>query len=276
MAKTNKKLSEKAKKSASLRHNWGLQWCWNYERMQASGFAWAMVPVIEELYDDNEERCRHLERHMRFYNSHPGASAIIGGAAVALEESYQPDMSDSIKVALMGPMAGIGDTIQAVLVQPLAFIIGASLAAEGNYLGVLVVVASMLLLWAARFPLFKWGYNRSVNIIEDISGNSDFNSMRDAAGILGLVVVGGFVPSMIGLRVAYQYVQSMTDEVTGNVATRTVSIQETLDRILPFMVPIIMVGFCYWMIKVKRVSPIRAILILAGITFVLGALGIVA
>lgn len=71
MARTNKKLSKAALSKCATRHNWGLQWCWNYERMQASGFAWAMVPVMKELYDTDEEVCSNLERHMQFYNTHP-------------------------------------------------------------------------------------------------------------------------------------------------------------------------------------------------------------
>ena len=269
MAKTNKKLSQETLKKAATRHAWALQWCWNYERMQASGFAFTMLPIMQELYDDNEEVCRNLERHMEFYNSHPGASSLIAGASAALEGDYQPEMSDSIKVALMGPMAGIGDTIQAVLVQPIAFIMGASLAAEGNFLGVLFVLLPVLLMFWARWPLFYWGYNRSVKIIDDISGDSDFNQMRDAAGILGLVVVGGFVPSILGVRVAWTY-QQIIDGYE-----RTVSVQAALDNILPHMVALIMVGFCYWLLKIKRIKPVRVILILACVTFVLGALGII-
>lgn len=278
MAKTGKKLSQQTLKRAAWRHAWALQWCWNYERMQASGFAYTMLPIMQELYDDNEEVCQNLERHMQFYNSHPGASALIAGASAALEGEYQNDMSDSIKVALMGPMAGIGDTIQAVLVQPIAFIMGASLAAEGNGLGVLFILIPVLLMFWARWPLFYWGYNRSVKIIEDISGDSDFNDMRDAAGILGLVVVGGFVPSILGVRVAwtYQHIIEVMDDYGEYVEyARTVSVQDALDRILPHMVALIMVGFCYWLLKVKRIKPVRVILILAVVAFVLGALGII-
>ena len=114
----SKKLSQAALKQACNRHNWALQWCWNYEKMQAAGYAYAMVPVVKELYDGVEEQCRQLERHMQFYNTHPGSSALIMGAGVALEEGGQPEVHDSLKVALMGPLAGIGDTIQAVLVTP--------------------------------------------------------------------------------------------------------------------------------------------------------------
>ena len=269
MAKTEKKLSQQALKRAAWRHAWALQWCWNYERMQASGFAYSMVPVMQELYDTDEEICSNLERHMQFYNSHPGASALIAGASAALEGEYQTEMSDSIKVALMGPMAGIGNTVQAVLVQPIAFMMGASLAAEGNFLGVLVILIPMLLMFWARWPLFHWGYNRSVKIIDDISGESDFNDMRDAAGILGLVVIGGFVPSILGVRVAWTY-----EQIIDGVA-QTVSIQAALDRILPHMVALLMVAFCYWLLKIKRIKPVRVILILAVVTFVLGAAEII-
>lgn len=236
--------------------------------MQASGFAYAMVPVMKELYDNNEEVCQNLERHMQFYNSHPAGSAVIAGAAAALEEGYQPEMSDSIKVALMGPLAGIGDTIQGVLVQPLAYIIAAGLANEGSYLSLLVATIPMLIMFLLRWPLFRFGYNRSVKVIEDISGNSDFNTLQEAAQILGLTVVGGFVPSMVGVKIAYTYEK----EIDGVI--KTVALQDTLNAILPYMLPIAIVGACYWLLKSKKLTPIKVILIVAVVMFALGALGI--
>ncbi|MBQ1507861.1 MAG: PTS system mannose/fructose/sorbose family transporter subunit IID, partial [Erysipelotrichaceae bacterium] len=160
----SKKLSQAALKKACNRHNWALQWCWNYEKMQAAGYAYAMVPVIKELYDGEEAQCRELERHMNFYNTHPGASALIAGAGVALEEGGQPEVHDSLKVALMGPLAGIGDTIQAVLVTPPFNIIAAGLANEGSALGaILASTLPVLALFIARWPLFNYGYKQGAN-----------------------------------------------------------------------------------------------------------------
>lgn len=275
MAKTNNKLSKDTLKKVANRHNWTLQWCWNYERMQASGFAYSMIPVFKELYTENDEICQNLERHMQFYNSHPGASSIIMGASVALEEDYQTEMSDSIKVALMGPMAGIGDTIQAVLIQPMAYIVAASLASEGSFLSLPVIILPLLAIFLFRWPLFNWGYNRSVKIIEDISGASDFNKLREAAQILGLTVVGGFVPSMIGLSLKYAYTKVMLDEATGTEITKTVALQDTLNGILPYMLPIGLVAFCYWLLKSRKFTPVKTILIVAVLAFVLGATGII-
>jgi PTS system mannose-specific IID component len=268
MARTNQKLSQKALKSAITRHNWFLQFCWNYERMQASGFAYSLVPVMKELYTTDEEVCENLERHMQFYNSHPGASAIIFGASVALEEDYQTEMSDSIKVALMGPMASIGDTIQAVLIQPIAFILSAAMAAEGNLLSIPVLLIPGIFIFWARWPIFWWGYKRSVKIIEDVSGQTDFNLLREAAQILGLTVVGGFVPSMVGISLKYTYAK----EIAG--VTQTVALQQTLDGILPYLLPIALVSFCYWLLRKRRLTPVAVIGIVAVITFILGAAGI--
>jgi PTS system mannose-specific IID component len=268
MSRTNKKLSQEALKKAAIRHNCTLEWCWNYERMQATGFAYGMVPILKELYDTDEEVCRNLERHMQFYNCHPGASSVIFGASAALEEEYQPDMSDSMKVALMGPMAGIGDTIQAVLVKPIAFIIAASMASEGSFLSLLVMILPFVALWYVRFPLFKFGYNRSVSVIQDINGDSTLNRFKEAAQIVGLTVIGGFVPSMI------EVVLPLTYEKTLNGVTETVAIQDTLDGILPYLLPILIVWFCYWMLHNKKIKPVQAIGIITVIAFVCGALGI--
>ncbi|MDR1903083.1 MAG: PTS system mannose/fructose/sorbose family transporter subunit IID [Treponema sp.] len=273
MARTNQKLSQGALKSAVTRHNWVLQWCWNYERMQASGFAYSMVPVMKELYSTEEEVCENLERHMQFYNSHPGTSAIVFGASVALEEGYQTDTSDSIKVALMGPMASIGDTLQGVLVQSFAFLISAALAINpypGNLLSIPVLLIPYIIYFWARWPFFWWGYKQSVKIIEDVSGQDDFNLLREAAQILGLTVIGGFVPGMVGISLKYSYTQMIDGKPVGD----PIRLQALLDGILPYFLPVALVAFCFWMLKNRRLTPVKVILIVAVITFVLGAAGI--
>lgn len=263
------KISDKALKKTRLRHNCTLEWANNYERMQASGFAYAMVPVLKDLYDNDEDVCKALERHLRFYNCHPGASAAIIGAVCALEEDYQTDTADSLKVALMGPMAGIGDTIQATLVQPLAYLFAAGLAAEGSYLALPVLVIPFIALWAIRFPLFDFGYKRSVAMIQDINGKASLGKFRELAQIVGLMVVGGFVPSMINVSLKYTYTKVIND------VEQTVALQDTLDGILPCMLPIIVVGICFWMIKYKKIKPTTAIGLIAIVGFILGSVGII-
>jgi PTS system mannose-specific IID component len=273
MAQTNQKLSREALKKAAFRHNWTLQWCWNYERMQASGFAYSMIPILNELYSSEEEVCENLERHMQFYNSHPGTSAIIFGASAALEEGYQKDMSNSIKTALMGPLGGIGDTLQFSLVQPFAYLISAALAAgpfPGNLFSIPLLLIPFVLFFWARWPFFWWGYKQSSKIIEKVGGQNKFNLLRNAAQIMGLTVIGGFIPAMLKI---IKFDVSWMPLVEGEKVD-AFNLQNLLDSLLPHLLPIALVVFCYWMLKTCRLTPVRAILILAVITFLLGISGV--
>ena len=265
------KLTQGALKKACSRHNWALQWCWNYEKMQAGGYAYAMVPVIKELYDGEEKQCRELERHMQFYNTHPGASALIFGADVALEEAYQAEVGDNLKVALMGPLAGIGDTIQAVLVTPPFNIIAAGLANEGSAFGaILASTLPLVVLFILRWPLFNYGYKQGVNVINDVSGAGTLDKLQVGASILGVTVMGGFVPSMIGATLPVKLGSDLTiDGQTVEAKT----LQSVLDAIFPCLVPLALTFGCWYLIKYKKTSPLTVILILFVVTFVLGALG---
>ena len=276
MAKTNKKLSKKALSKSAFRYNACLQWCWNYEKMQGAGYAYSMVPAFKELYDDNDEICRNLERHMQFYNTNPWAGAVQFGASLALEEAYQVEVADSLKIALMGPLAAIGDTIQAILLNPPLNILAASLAAEGNWLGVLVAILPSFLTFVIRWPLFYYGYRKGEDVIADVAGTSTFDTLQAAASILGITVIGGFVPSILSALHFNDITIGTTVNEAGEEVANVFSIQETLDGILPYLLPVALVAICYVMIKNLKISPLKTILILAVVTFVLGAAGIMA
>jgi len=267
----SKKLSQSALKKACRRHNWALQWCWNYEKMQGSGYAYSMVPVIKELYDTEEEQCRQLERHMQFYNTHPGASALIFGAGVALEEAGQPEMHDSLKVGLMGPLAGIGDTIQAVLINPPFNIIAAGFANEGSAVAaILASTLPTLILFILRWPLFNYGYKQGANVINDVAGAGKIDKLQIGANILGVTVMGGFIPSMVGVKLPVKLGSDLTiDGVTVEAKT----LQSVLDSIFPYIVPLALTFGCYFLIKKKKLSPLVVILIVIAVAFGLGALG---
>ena len=272
MARTNKKLSEAAKRKATSRHIWALQWCWNYERMQAAGYAYAMVPVIKELYDDNDERCRQLERHMVFYNTTPWSSALIFGADMALEEDYQTEVGDNLKIALMGPLAGIGDTVEAILLKPIFTILTASLAQSGNWLAILIGLIPSCITFFVRWPLTKYAYNKGAEVIKDVAGVGSFDSLQTAASILGLVVVGGFVPSMLSGLVIKDITRHFVND-KGETVDNVYSIQKGLDAILPGMIGIALVALCYWLIKGKKWTPLQVILLVFVVMFAVGAAG---
>lgn len=266
------KLSKSVLKKACARHNWALQWCWNYEKMQASGYAFAMVPVFRELYKDEETVCRNLERHMLFYNTHPAGSALILGADIALEEAGQAETGDSLKIGLMGPLAGIGDTIQGVLLTPPFNIIAASLAAEGNWFSVILGTLPALALFVMRWPLFDYGYKKGSAIIADVSGVGKFDKLQLGSSILGCTVMGGFVPSMIKTTLPMKIGNDLVNDA-GEVIQAAKTLQEILDAIFPYLVPLTITAACYHMVKAKKTKPLTTIAVVFVVGFVLGAFG---
>ena len=94
-----------------------LQGSWNYERQQHMGYAFAMSPALKRIYQDPTELGRALQRHLVLFNTTPHLSTFIFGLSIAMEEENQrnPEFNEesinAIKTSLMGPLAGIGDSI---------------------------------------------------------------------------------------------------------------------------------------------------------------------
>lgn len=258
---------------AMWRHNITLQWSWNYERMQALGFLWAMLPILEKVSKNKEELIANCQRHLVFYNTNPNVgSPLIFGAAVAMEEKHQGEVGDSLKVALMGPLAGIGDTIMAILYRPIIAVIAASMALAGSWGGPLLMFFSGLLFLYLMVPQFRFGYRQGIGLVGEVAGGR-LEQITEAATIMGLGVVGGFIPSiMAGLTSPLKFARSVT--VEGTPTEKIVELQPILDQILPFMIPVLVVGFCYWLLKSRRQSPVKVLLYLTVLAFACSLLGI--
>ena len=112
-----------------FRHQLTIRGANNYERQQNAGFTEAMMPVIEKYYDDPEEKKEAYARHMEYFLTNDITSAIPVGVAAAMEERYaterdiDPDSINAVKTALMGPLAGLGDSLLNGTARPiLAFL----------------------------------------------------------------------------------------------------------------------------------------------------------
>ena len=176
----------------------------------------------------------------------------------------------------MGPMASVGDTIQGVLVKPLVSLIGAGMAAEGNWLSILMVTLPMVACFLARWPAFNIGYKQSLNLLNNMKSAFSFDKLQELASVLGLTVIGGFIPSILGsrLQLGFEMTKAITDPNTGEVVEQAFKLQESLDSLLPYILPILFVGLCFYLLKKKKMTPVKVILIIAVITFILGATGI--
>src|SRR5947207_15720082 len=64
--------------NAMWRHLITLQWSWNYERMQALGYLYSMMPVISHIYKTSDERVAAMKRHLVVYNT----NSLVGSPLI--------------------------------------------------------------------------------------------------------------------------------------------------------------------------------------------------
>jgi mannose/fructose/N-acetylgalactosamine-specific phosphotransferase system component IID len=242
---------------------------WNYERMQALGYAYAMEPVLRRLYPDKAGYTAALQRHLVFFNTSVVVGApLILGSSIALEEAGAPASAEGIKVGLMGPMAGIGDTLTYALYNSIVFTICASFALQGNIIGpIMAAILVAVPYFLVRRWQFYWAYSRGKALAADI-GKGALEKITLGSTIFGLIVLGGFIPSIVKMVTTLSYRQTMS--VQGHKVASAVLVQTQLDTVLPYALPVAVTAAVYFLMKKFSVSPVWMIFGLAVLGIAVG------
>lgn len=245
---------------------------YQYEKMQALSFLYAMVPVVKRYYkDDKEKRIEAYKRHWELWNTTPQVAGLAAGLAAAMEReaSMNPDYDvssiNATKVSLMGPLAGIGDSIFWGSLKVIATGIGVSFALQGNILGpILYFLVYNIPSSLARHLLPVIGFNLGTSFFEKMNKNGFMPFLTECCNIVGLIMVGSMACTMVTLKVPFVY------ETEG----ATINVQEILDSILPNALPLGLTLLCFWLLKKKNVSPTILIILLVVVAIALHAVGI--
>jgi len=226
---------------------------WNYERMQGLGYAFTIKPVLEKLYKTKEEREVALKRHLEFFNTHSTMAAPILGMTAAIEEkggNGAGQGASGIKVGLMGPLAGLGDSILWLTWMPIAMSIGAAFAKDGNFFG---PILALILFNIVNIPL-KWygikvGYQKGVNFLTQAGHSGIVQRYTTMATVLGIVVIGGLIPQLVQLTTPYVL----------KVGSTEIKFQEIFDGILPSLLPLAITIISFMLIR-KGFNAIKILL----------------
>lgn len=261
MSKETKKLTKSDLNSMFLRSNFH-QGSWNYERMQALGYCFAMVPIIKRLYT-GEERKQAIKRHLEFFNTQPFVTAPILGVTAAMEEQkangaeIDDGAINGLKIGLMGPLAGVGDPIFWGTLRPVAAALGASIALTGSILGpILFFLIFNAVRLAIRWIGVSYGYSKGTTIVADMAGGK-LQKLTEGASILGLFIMGALVNRWTSINVPL--VVSTITKSDGTTAVTTV--QNILDSLLPGLLPLIFTFICMRLLRNK----VSAVWIIFGI-----------
>ena len=283
-----------------------LQGSWNYERMQNGGWCYSIIPAIKKLYKSDEDRKSALKRHLEFYNTHPYLSSPVMGVTLAMAEErangapIEDKTINSVKVGMMGPLAGVGDPVFWFTARPIIGALGASMALTGNILGPIL----FFVLWNIIRMLFEWksqefGYRVGNEITKDLSGGL-LGKVNLVASIVGMFIVGALVQRWVnvtftvnvsevtqqagsyidwnslssgskGLQEAFKLYDQLGSAGLDQVKVTT--LQDNLNQLIPGLVPVLLtLGICK-LLK-KNVSPIVIIVALFIIGIIASVLGI--
>jgi len=236
-----------------------LQASFNFERMQAAGWTYGLIPGLKKIHTNKEDLSTALSEHMEFFNTHPFLVTIVQGIILAMEENKESrDAIRGVKIAMMGPLGGIGDALFWLTLLPITAGIGAALASGGNIAGpILFLIVFNIIHFGLRFFLMHYGYTTGTKAIASLKEGTQ--KISRAASILGLTVVGALVATFVNFSL----------DVTITAGEIIVNLQEgVIDQIMPAFLPLLYTFFGYWMLK-KGKSP----LVLIGITIAIGLIG---
>ncbi|WHY77090.1 PTS system mannose/fructose/sorbose family transporter subunit IID [Neobacillus sp. WH10] len=236
-----------------------LQASFNYERMQAAGWLYSILPGLKKIHKNKHDLSESMKSHMEFFNTHPFLVNIIMGIVLAMEEKKQNrNTIRAIRVAMMGPLGGIGDALFWLTLLPICVGIGASLGQDGNPMGaVIFLLIFNLVHFGLRFGLMHYGYSAGTNAISSLKENT--KKVAHAASIVGLTVVGALIASFVKLE---------TNLVIHAGKAKIALQKDLLDKVMPNLLPLAYTLLMYYLLK-KGFSPVKLIII----TVIVGIIG---
>ena len=200
-----------------------LQASFNYERMQAAGWLYCILPGLEKIHADNKEDLElSMEHNLEFFNTHPFLVTFVMGIVLSLEQN-KVDIPTirAVRVAAMGPLGGIGDALFWLTLVPITAGITSNMAINGNAAApIIFLVIFNVVQFALRFWLMNWSYKLGTSAIDALTAN--MQAFTRAASIMGVFVVGCLVVTMGGTQINLQ----IPNGTTRGLAPTTVIVSE--------------------------------------------------
>ena len=264
---TEKKLTKKTLLKSFHHWYYGNLTCFTQEHMQTFGYLASMLPIIEELYDNKEDQKRSVNTYTAFFNTEPQIGAIVVGITAGLEEARangSEDVDDEtingLRAGLMGPLAGIGDSLIVGTLIPVLLGIALGLSTGGSPIGAIfyIIVWNLLAYFGMRFAYFK-GYELGGKAVEFLVGPQG-QAIRRAVGVVGGMVVGAVAATWVSVKTSF-----VLKDSAGKVF---LNLQNQLDSVYPGMLTAGVIVFCWWLMAKKKISPIKVMLLLVVVALI--------
>ena len=268
MSKPVYQLTEKDIKEANFRFLWLSIAAFNYSTQNGPGVAFGLAKALRKLYPDDADYIKAMDNHFKYFNSQPYMASIIIGAALGMEQELGTEGAEAIqdfKAGIMGPTAGIGDSIFWIMMPSIFTPIAAAMAAQGNIMGWIIEIIYWSVLHVFRTRFFGWGFKMGsgfINVIKD-----RLPLVTDSVGILGLCVLGALIPSTITVTTPLSFTLSTGSQIV---------IQDLLNVLVPNFLAILVTFIAAKLLGGRKVTMTQLVMGVLVVSVVLSALGILA
>ena len=260
------RVTKKDLRKTAARYNFMACNIFNYESQMGPAVAWAMAPVLRKIYKKDDEYKEALNNHFNYYNSTTVMSSVILGATLAIEEKdgiAAKETVQSLKTSLMGPFAGVGDTLVWVLWPTIMGSISGYMAQQGNPLGAIIWFICNIAFWFVKSKFFEIGYKSGTKMITELG--QKLSAFTEAASIMGLSVVGALIATSVKVQTALNF----------KVGEVSLALQnDILDQIMPALLPVLLTALVYKLLGNKKWTPTKLILLIIVISLVCSFFGI--
>ena len=262
-----------------------LRWWWanelphTFDRMIAPSFCFSLMPGLKKLYKNKVMLGEAFQRHMMFFNTQcVWGGGLLTGITLSLEEeraralnegnvegAISPKIINSTKVGLMGPLAGIGDSIDSGTVQYIFIAMFLPLAQQGSALGALLPwLFFTVATFVYGFLFCDMGYKLGRNAAREVMKGEKLHTIIDSLGVLGLFMMGSLAASYINLKSPLAF----------TLSGKEFALQTILNGIVPGVIPLVAVLALYWYFSKNGLKITKAMLIYTVILIALAAIGI--
>ena len=238
-----------------------LQASFNYERMQAAGWEYTILPGLEKIHTNKEDLAASMGHNLEFFNTHPFLVTLVAGIVLSLEQT-KADINTirAVRVSCAGPLGGIGDALFWFTLVPITAGITANMAISGSLAGpILYFIITFGVQMALRYFFMYWSYNLGLTAVKMMTANA--KAFTHAASVLGVFVVGALISNYGGgTKLGISIANGEGDPIV---------IQNYLNMILPCLIAFAFTMMCYFLIKKKGWTPTKCI----GLLLVIGIVG---
>ena len=261
-------LTEAKKKSIQIKlffRVWWLMFCTSYTKQQGTSTVWQLEPFLADIYGkDTDEYYDALQRHQNFFNTTPMFASFIYAIVISMEyerkaaldagKDFDDASIEAIKVALMGPIAGIGDSIQLSCLRVIATGVAIGFSQQGSWLGPILFA----LIYNIPNQIIHWfcgslGMKLGTGFITEAMVSGKMQAFTKGFTVLGMIMVGAMTAQFVTVKTTLVI-------PTGGA---TFDLQAMFDSILPGFVPLAVTMGCFFYLRKSKSK--NSAMILLGI-----------